>query len=108
MCFLRTTLLWEMEECVRVTKEVMGEKKEWNYENKEEDVEFGMKEYENIRLLGGWVGDRMDIKTDYGGVNGFGLEWKDNCKVRFVVKEVQTRMAEAYVARLLYEGMLKV
>ena len=53
----------EMEECVRVTKEVMGEWEERNNEDKEENVEFGREECEDIRILGSWVEDKADVRN---------------------------------------------
>ena len=53
----------EMDECVRVTKEVMGEWEERNNKDKEESVEFGQENYENVRILRSWVGDRAAVRN---------------------------------------------
>ena len=52
-----------MDECVRVTKEVMREREERNNGDKEDRLDFGREEGEDVCILGSWVGDKADAKN---------------------------------------------
>ena len=47
----------EMDESVRRVKEVMGRWEERNNEDKEEVLEFGTEEGDEVRILGSWMGE---------------------------------------------------
>ena len=53
----------EMDESVRRVKEVMGRWEERNNEDKEEVLEFGTEEGDEVRILGSWMGEREDVKN---------------------------------------------
>ena len=62
---------WEMDESVRQVKEVMGRWDERNNEDKEEMLEFGTEEGEEVRVLRSWMEDlRNNIKRA-------GMMWGD-------------------------------
>ena len=48
---------------MRVTKEVRGKWEERNNEDKEESVEVGWMECENVRVWGSWLGDKADVRN---------------------------------------------
>ena len=59
-----------IDEFARVTKGVRSKWEEGNNDGKEDSVEFGSLECEDVQILGYWVGD----KVDYMGVaGGYGL-----------------------------------
>lgn len=53
----------KMKDSVRVTKKATSEKEERNKENTEGRVEFRRDDCENVRILGSWVGDRVDERN---------------------------------------------
>ena len=52
----------EMDEGVRLVKEVMGEWEERNNDTKEEVLEFGTDEGRGVRVLGSWLGAKEDVR----------------------------------------------
>ena len=53
----------EIENGVRVVKEVMNQWEERNNEEKEEVLEFGTEEGGEIRVLGSWVSSEVDVNN---------------------------------------------
>ena len=51
----------EIEEGVRITKEVMSKNEDKNNDNKEEILNFGGEESGKIRMLGSWMGWKADV-----------------------------------------------
>ena len=106
-----TTLLGkkgDMDEVVRVAKEVMNKWEERDNEDKEEVLEFGTNEGANVRVLGSWMGEG-DInmrKRRAGMLWGRVKEWlKGTC----LSKRWQARVVEACVeSSLLYDCQARV
>ena len=53
----------EIEAGVRKTKEVMAKFGEGNNDGKEEELNFGMEKSGKIRMLGSWMGWKVDIEV---------------------------------------------
>ena len=76
----------EMDESVRRVKEVMGRWEERNIEDKEEMLEFGTEEGDEVRILGSWMG---------GG-------WRGWVKGSRLSKRWQGRIVQACVENSLF------
>ena len=53
----------EIDESVRRVKEVMGRWEERNNEDKEEVLEFGTEEGDEVMILGSWMGEKEDVRN---------------------------------------------
>ena len=98
-----------MEECVRVTTEVMGDWDERNNEDKEESVELGKEECEDMRSLGSWVGDRAALRNRVrrGGCLWSGV--KGLLEKSLLTKRWQAREGQACVeSSVLYDRHARV
>ena len=87
----------ELEEGVRVTKEVMGWFEEKNNDGKEERLVFGEEESGKIRMLGSWMGWSEDISQR---LKRGGRSWwktKQRLKGSRITKKIQARIIEASV-----------
>ena len=98
----------DMDEDVRVTKEVMSKWEESDNADKEEVLEFGTNEGANVRVLGSWMGEE-DInhrKRRAGMLWGRVKVWlKGTC----LSKRWQARVVEACVeSSLLYDCQARV
>ena len=99
----------EMDESVQRVKEVMNRWEERNNEDKEEVLDFGTEEGEEIRVLGSWVGMDADVKNRikragrlWGNVKG----WLKGSRLS---KRWQGKIVEACVeSSLLYDCQARV
>ena len=97
----------EMEESVRRVKEVMGRCEERNNEDKEEVLEFGTEEGDEVRILGSWMGEKEDVRNR---IKGAGMLW-GNVKLEGsrLSKRWQGRIVQACVeSSLLYDCQARV
>ena len=98
-----------MDESVRRVKEVMGRWEERNNEDKEEVLEFGTEEGDEVRILGRWMGEKEDVRNRiriawmlWGNVKG----WLKGSRLS---KRWQERIVQACVERsLLYDCQARV
>lgn len=87
----------EMENGVGAVKEVMGRWEERNNEDKEEELEFGEEEAEEIRMLGSWIGPEADVKNRIKRANGVWWRVKGQLKGSRMTKKWQARVVEMCV-----------
>lgn len=94
----------EIDESVRRVKGVMNKWEERNNDDKEEVLEFGTEEGEEIRVLGSWMGMKVDASNRIkraGRLWGSVKEW---LKGSLLSKRWQARVVEACVeSSLLYD-----
>ena len=91
----------ELEEGVKVTKEVMNKFEERNNDNKEESLIFGYEGSEKIRMLGVWMGEGEDVKQR---LKRAGMSWskvKNRLKGSKLSKKMQAKIVEACVESTL-------
>ena len=94
---------------MRRLKEVMGRWEERNNEDKEEVLEFGTEEGDEVRILGSWMGEKEDMRNRikragmlWGNVKGW-LKWFR------LSKRWQGRIVQACVeSSLLYDCQARV
>ena len=94
---------------MRSVKEVMGRWEERNNENKEEVLEFGTEEGDEVRILGGRMGEKEDVRNRirragmlWGNVRG----WLKGSRLS---KRLQGRIVQACVeSSLLYDCHARV
>ena len=99
----------EMDESVRRVKEVMGRWEERNDEDKEEVLEFGTEEGDEVRILGSRMGEKEDVRNRirragmlWGNVRG----WLKGYRLS---KRWQGRIVQACVeSSLLYDCQARV
>ena len=58
---------------MRRVKEVMGRWEERNNEDKEEVLEFGTEEGDEVRILGSWMGEKEDVRIGLGEWGCYGV-----------------------------------
>ena len=91
----------ELEEGLRITKEVMNSLEERNNDEKEEVIYFGEEEGEKIRVLGCYLGPKEDCTQR---IRRAGMAWsqvKPRLKGSKMSKHIQARVAEACVESTL-------
>ena len=87
----------ELEEGVRITKEVMGWFEERNNDSKEESLIFGKEGSGKIRMLGSWMGWKEDVSDR---MKRGGRAWwitKKRIKGAKISKKLQARLVQASV-----------
>ena len=96
----------ELEEGIRITKEIMGKFEERNNNHKEEILEFGKEGSNNIRMLGSYMGFKEDVNQR---VRRGGAAWnkvKRQLKGSKLPKKVHARIVEACVeSTMLYNAV---
>jgi hypothetical protein len=106
----------EIEEGVRVVKNVMSKWEERNNEDKEEVLEFGTEEGSEIRVLGSWVGMEADVRQRirragmlWARVKGWlnGSRMSKRCQGRVVEACVESSMLYDCQARVWYKKDIK-
>ena len=99
----------DMDEDVRVAKEVMGKWEERDNVDKEEVLEFGTEEGAKVRMLGSWLGTKEDVasrKRRAGMLWGRVKEWLKGSNLS---KRWQARIVVACVeSSLLYDCQVRV
>ena len=99
----------ELDEGVRVIKREMNKWEERNNDAKEEVLEFGTKEGEEIRVLGSWVGAEVDGRNRTRRAGGLWARVKGWLKGSRMSKKRQARVVEACVeSSLLYDCQARV
>ena len=94
----------EIEEGVRVTKEVMGRWEERNNDEKEEVLEFGTEEGGKVRVLGSWLGAEEDVRNRMKRAGSLWWKVRSWLKGSKMSKRSQARVVEACVeSSLLYD-----
>ena len=98
----------ELEQGLRVTKEVMAAFEEKNNDDKEEELIFGTEEGEKIRMLGSYIGRKEDVKQR---VKRAGTAWfkvKKQLKGSRMSKRMQAKVVEACVeSTLLFDVQVR-
>ena len=88
---------------------MMGRWEERDNEDKEETLEFGTNEGEDVRVLGSWLGAKEDVnhrKQRAGALWGKVKEWLNGSRLN---KRWQARIVEACVeSSLLYDCQARV
>ena len=107
-----TTLVgeWrEMESGANEVKEVMNKFEEKNNEGKEEVLEFGSDQANEIRMLGSWVGAEADGKKRIKRASGLWASVKERLKGTYLSKRWQARIVEACVeSALLFDCQVRM
>lgn len=99
----------EIDEGVRAVKVVMNKWEEMNNDDKEECLEFGTNEGNEIRVLGSWVGTDADVRNRVKRANGLWWRVKGYLKGSRMSKRWQARVIEACVeSSLLYDCQARV
>jgi len=99
----------ELEEGVRIVKEVMGKFEERNNEDKEEALVFGDRDSEGIRMLGSWMGPEEDIRNRIRRANGLWAKVRGQLKGSRLSKRWQARIVEGCVeSGLLFDSGVRV
>ena len=99
----------ELDEGVRVVKNVMNEWEERNNDSKEEVLEFGTREGGEVRVLGSWVSTEADVKNRIKRASGLWWRVKGWLKGSRLSKRWQGRVVEACVeSSLLYDCQVRV
>ena len=107
----------EMDESVRRVKEVMGRWEERNNEDKEEVLEFGTEEGDEVRILGSWMGEKEDVRNRIrragmlwgnarGSLKGSRLSKRWQGRIVHVWKVVCCRQARVCVESSYYVGVI--
>lgn len=87
----------EMEGGLRVMKEVMGRFEERNNDDKEEYLEFGSPESEEIRMLGCYMGMKKDVDMRVRRARTAWFKVKKRLQTAKISKRLQARVIEACV-----------
>ena len=107
-----TTILGEeeeMEEGVRIIKEVMAEFEEKNNDHKEERLKFGDLNDDNTRMLGCWMGAKTDIQQRKARAGKAWFQVKKQLFRSTLPRRTQARIIEACVeAALLFDCNTRV
>ena len=99
----------EIDEDVRITKEVMGNWEERNSDDKEEELKFDTEEGAEIRVLGSWIGTKQDIKNRKTRAGKLWGKVKNWLKGSTLSKRWQARVVDACVcSSLLYDCQARV
>ena len=99
----------EMDESVRRVKEVMNKWEERNNDDKEEVLEFGTQEGEEVRVLGSWMGTEADLSNRKRRAGMLWSRVKRWLKGSRLSKRWQGRVVEACVeCSLLYDCQARV
>ena len=91
----------ELEEGVRITKEVMNAFEERNNDDKEERLMFGEEEGESIRMLGCYIGPKEDVKQRIKRARYAWSKVRPRLKGSRLTKKTQARIIEACVESTL-------
>ena len=91
----------EIEAGVNATKEVMAKFEEKNNDDKEEILEFGTAESDNIRMLGVWMGEGEDVKQRLKRAGAAWMKVKNQLRGSKLPKKVQARVVESCVENTL-------
>ena len=87
----------ELEEGVKITKEVMGMFEERNNDDKEELLIFGEEEGDKVRMLGCYIGVNEDLKQRVKRAGHAWSQVKPRLKGSKLTKKMQARIVEACV-----------
>ena len=99
----------EMERGVEEVKEVMRSYEERNNEAKEEHMEFGSEEANEVRMLGSWVGAEADGRMRIRRASGLWAKVKGGLIGTRLSKRWQARIVEACVeSGLLFDCQVRV
>ena len=99
----------EIDVGVNVVKETMNKWEERNNDAKEEVLEFGTKEGDEIRVLGSWMGANEDVRNRIRRANGLWWRVKKWLKGSRMSKRCQARVVQACVeSSLLYDCHVRV
>ena len=98
-----------MDEGARVVKERMGRWEEWNNDNKEERLKFGMEEGEEIKILGSWMGAEADARNRIRRAGSLWAKVRGWLKGSRFSKKWQARIVEGCVeSSLLSDCQVRV
>ena len=99
----------EMNEGVRAVKVIMNKWEESNNDAKEEVLEFGTQEGDDVRVLGSWMRADADVNNRIRRANGLWWKVKEWLKGSRLSKRCQARVVEACVeCSLLYDCQVRV
>ena len=87
----------EIEQGLRVIKEVMSRFEEKNNDDKEEEIVFGTEESNKIRMLGSWLGPEEDIKQRKKRAGAAWVKVKAQLKGSRMSKRTQAKVVQACV-----------
>ena len=98
----------ELEEGLRITKEVMEAFEEKNNDDKEEELVFGTEEGEKIRMLGSYIGRKEDVKQRIKRAGTAWFKIKKQLKGSRMSKRMQARVVQACVeSTLLFDVQVR-
>ena len=99
----------ELEEGIKITKDVMGRWEERNNDGKEEVLEFGTEESGGIRMLGSWMGYKEDVSNRLKRAGMLWYKVKNRLIGSKLSKKKQARVVEACVeSALLFDCQVRV
>ena len=87
----------EIEEGKQIIEKVMGEFEKRTNESKEEKMEFGTKDSEEIRMLGTYMGNEHDTKMRIKREARTWMQIRKRCMKCKLSKKTQAKVVEAYV-----------
>ena len=91
----------ELPTGVNETKVVMGKFEERNNEDKEEYLDFGTEESNNIRMLGVWLGETEDVKQRLKRAGAAWVKIRNQLKGSRLSKSRQAKIVESCVESTL-------
>ena len=91
----------ELDTGVAETKAIMGKFEERNNDDKEEVLEFGTEESNEIRMLGVWLGEEEDVKQRLKRAGHSWMKIKNQLKGSRLSKKMQAKIVESCVESTL-------